>query len=204
MIELDKKIKDAAARYSKLAGMLDDMDAGEKLDGSVPAEISSTLVRLYYAIKFEEELEKYVEFLDEESSEETVEAVEKTMNELNEAEEASFSEIEDYAAHNREFADLIEGISVSSEVDGLSGYLYKLYKCESIIRTAYRSASKRPLYGMYKGMVRPQSDFDVVMNEEDYIMEKLGIDIYKLLEIRQGLVDEISDILKNKTDSNDI
>jgi hypothetical protein len=191
---LEQSIIETANKYNKLAKMLNDLEAEVMIDEDLPEDVQSALVRLYYAKAFESEIEKCEDLLGEDTDEETVGAVMEAAEAAESASESAFGDIEAYSIEDRGFAKMIEGLSASSETDGLKGLLFKLYKCEGIIRVAERCSMRFPLYGMRGLCHMPQED--EVMDQQQSIEQQVGIDIVALLELRQRLVEQIGGLIR--------
>jgi hypothetical protein len=190
---MEQKIVETANKYKELAMMLEDFAIDQPLDGGTPEEVQAALLKLYYAKAFEAEIEKCEDLLGEDTDDETVNAVAEAAEKIDAASESAFYDIEAYSRQDRAFEKTIEGISESSVTDGIRGLLYKLYKCEGIIRMAERCSKRFPLYGI-RGMYRIQQD-DEVMDLQQSIEQRVGIDICGLLEVRQRLVEEIGAVI---------
>jgi hypothetical protein len=193
---VENKIIDNANKYKHLAQELTDMNIEQNMDEDVPEEIQAALIRLYYAKAFEAEIEKCEDLLDEETDEETVSAVEEAADAIESASESAYGAVEEYASEDKEFAHRIEQVTVSTEAEGLLVSLIKLYKCEGIIRDAYKCSVKFPLYGAPSSSLGVPQENTAPMDAEEDIRQRLGIDIYELLELRQRLVTEIASAIK--------
>ncbi len=187
---MEQSIKETAQKYSRLAKMLESLEAGEPLCEDVPEDVQAALIRLYYSKAFEAEIEKCEDLLEEETDEDTVDAVIEAAGAVEAASEAAFCEIEAYLRRDRAFEKTIENLSASSGAQGLKDLLYKLYKCEGIIRMAQRCSMKFPLYGAPQNSSRVQQDFEV-MDQQQSIEKNVGIDICGLIELREALVAKI-------------
>ena len=188
---MEQRIIDAANKYAGYAIKLKDFDEQHILSESVPEKAGLALLKLYFALHLEAGLSKCEELLDEDSDEETINAVADAAQAIGSAADDAFSDVWLQASRDRDFAEKIEETAGDSSADGPCALLIKLYKCEGIIREAYRSASNFPLLGGIYGDSDTQPDFGVVTNQEDYIMKRTGIDIYRLLETKQNLIDDI-------------
>lgn len=193
---MEQRIIDNANKYKELAEKLADMSIEQNLDDDMPENVQAAFVRLYYAKAFETEIEKCEDLLDEETDEETVGAVTEAAGAIEAASDAAFEVIESYIEKDTDFAERIEDITVSTETEGILGSLIKLYKCEEIIRTAQRCSMKYPLYGVPSSILGVPQESNATMDAEEEIRQRLGIDIYELLELRQRLVSEIGGIIK--------
>jgi hypothetical protein len=198
---MDQKIIDNANKYKSLAGELRDMKTEQSFDDGIPEDVQAALIRLYYAKAFEIEIEKCEDLLDEDTDMETVNAVTEAADAIEAASKSAFGAVEAYVLKDDEFAKRIEGITLSTETEGIFGVLIKLYKCEEIIRNAYKSSMKFPLYGSLAYSQWHKEEDAVVMDAEEEIKQKLGVDIYELLEVRQNLVREISGAIERKATS---
>lgn len=194
MYPLEERIIDAANKYKGFAEKLKDINEQHIFDDSVPEDIGPALIRLYYAEYLETEKQKCEDLLNEDTDEETVEAISGAANTIYDALEDVYLEIESYAGKDRDFGRALDEITEDSSNEGLHSLLYKLYRCGSIIRDAYDSSMSLPLYGpVADDIIKPKTtDPDITGTQEDNINRRLGIDIYRLLEIKQGLLDEIN------------
>ncbi|MGI5849756.1 MAG: hypothetical protein ACOX8Q_06805 [Christensenellales bacterium] len=196
---MEQRIIDSANKYKELALMLKDFTLEQAIDDTLPQEVQAALLKLYYAKTLEIQLEKCETFLNEDTDGETVNAVADAAEVIDGAADAAFFVVEGYTAENKAFEKMIDNISVDSGVKGVTGHLLKLYKCEDIISTAYRCAAKTPLF-CYRGSRHGlEMDIDTAAAPEDFIIQQLGIDIYKLFEIRQHLLDEIGKMIERKS-----
>ncbi len=186
---MEQSIIDTARKYYRLAKMLDDLEAEDMFDKELPEDVQSAFIRLYYAKAFESEIEKCEDLLGEDTDEETVAAVMEAGQAAESASDSAFGGIEAYSIEDKAFAKAIEGLSAGSETDGLKGLLFKLYKCEGIIRMAERCSRSYPLYGM-RALGAAQQD-DEIMDLQQSIEQQTGIDIIGLFELRQRLVEQI-------------
>jgi hypothetical protein len=89
------------------------------------------------------------------------------------------ADIDEYSKEDRDFARMMDQLSVNSMGEGLIDQLLKLYKCESIIKMTYDYASAHAYSS----------------TPEEYIEKRMDIDIDALLELRQSLLDGISKAL---------
>jgi hypothetical protein len=193
---LELSIIETTIKYRKLAGKLNDLIEQSVLDDSVPEEIGPMLIRLYFAELFVADLQKCEDLLSEDTDEKTVESVAETAHIIDAILESVYMEIESYAEKDSSFAKTLEEVTEDSSTEGLHSLLYKLYRCGSIIREAYSSNVSIPLLGaMADSEIKPKSEFDNATIQEDSIQRRLGIDIYRLLEIKQELLNEIERFL---------
>lgn len=192
---MEQKIIEAANKYRENAIKLKDFDEQHVLSESIPEQAGLGLLKLYFALSLNAGIQKCEELLDEDSDEETVNAVADAARAAEDAADDAFTSVWMQVSRDKEFSQTVEGITEESSVDGPHTLLIKLFKCEGIIREAYRRTSNFPLYGAIGSMSKPQSDFDVVTNQEDYIYEKTGIDIYRLLEVKQTLIEDIERLI---------
>lgn len=196
---MEQKIIDTANKYKELALMLENFEMEQPIDEDTPEEAQTALIKLYYAKAFEEEIEKCEDLLEEDTDEETVNAVTESSSEIDNASESAFGVIEEFYYKDKEFSQRIDGITVSTETEGILVKLIKLYKCEEIIRKAYGCSMRIPLYGSLADSSNWQREEDVViLTREQEITRKLGIDMDGLYELRQRLVKEIGSIIERK------
>ena len=189
---MEQRIVNTANLYRQKAIRLLEFEADGSMDEHLPAYVQSAFIKLYFAKELETELEKCEEFLSEETEEEVFGAVSDAAEAIDSLAEEAFSVIDEYGKETIEFAKLIEELSASSDADNLIDNFYKLYKCEGIIRMAYRCAKKFPIYGIARSWEQQgNSESDVALTPEDAIMSQMGIDINELLKIRQDIVESI-------------
>jgi hypothetical protein len=196
---MEQKIVDNANKYKRLATELAGMEVDRSMDDDIPEDVQAALLRLYYAKALEIEIEKCEDLLDEDTDEETVNAVTEAASAIDAASESAFGDVESYALKDAAFAQRVEEMTVSTETNGLLGSLIKLYKCEGIIRYAYRCSMKFPLYGTPTGQLGLPQETDSATDAEEEIMKTLGVNIYELLELRERLVKEITSLVGNVT-----
>jgi len=196
---MEQKIVDNANKYKRLATELAGMEVDRSMDDDIPGDVQAALLRLYYAKALEVEIEKCEDLLDEDTDEETVSAVTEAASAIDAASESAFGDVESYALKDAAFAQRVEEMTVSTETNGLLGSLIKLYKCEGIIRHAYRCSMKFPLYGTPTGQLGLPQETDSATDAEEEIMKTLGVNIYELLELRERLVKEITSLVGNVT-----
>jgi len=125
----------------------DAADSDEEARHEESKDMREALLRLYYAEKLEEEMEACKALLTEDTSEEGVNAVGDATEIVRAASDAAFNLIESYSASDAGFAANIDKLRLDDADDGLLDLLCKLYKCEGIIRMAYRCATWYPAYG---------------------------------------------------------
>jgi hypothetical protein len=195
---MEQRIADNAKKYRDLAEELAGMKTEQSIDDDIPEDVQAAFFRLYYAKAFEIEIEKCEDLLDEETDLETVNAVTEAADAISSAAESAYRAVEEYASRDTDFAERIDGITVSTEAEGLIGSLLKLYKCEGIIREAYRSSMKFMPYGAQAYAYWHKEEDAVAINAEDEISKRLGIDVYELLELRERLVNEIGAAIEEK------
>ena len=197
---MEQRLLETVHQYIETANMLENLEVTESFDDSVPHQVQEALLKLYYASALEGKLEKCQELLTEETDQKTVDAIEEAAQAIDKAANDAFEIVDQYAEDEHAFAKMIESISLSSKDDSLSGQLFKLYKCEGIIRMVYRAAARVPILGIPGSRIDGQIDVlridDVlVTTPEEYIVQNLDIDIYGLLEARRQLADRIKEIL---------
>ena len=169
---MENKIIKAAEKYKQLALSLTDLDAQNRLGDDIEPDVQAALLALYYAKALDERLEMSAELLDESSDEAAVNALLEAADAIDEAAKHALTQIEQYVNDDPAFAALIDAVSLSEAPDGLLGELLRLYKCESIMQTAYRYASAHSYSS----------------TPEEFIIKHMDIDIDELYEIRQALL----------------
>lgn len=186
---MDERIVETAGQYQELAMMLAEPPEEENgLDDETPDYIQSMLLRLYDVKALEAKMEKCEELLSEDTDGETVDKVMAAARTVEEASDSVFGFIEKYSTLHGDFEKKVEGITMDSDGAALDDLLYKLYKCEGIIRMAYRCATRYPTYGLSKSIMGGPHDTEVVTDEEAFISDEMNVDIYALLEIRDKLL----------------
>ena len=191
----EERIVDTANKYSELAKMLTESGEDGKHDSEEPGYIHDALLRLFYVIRLEDNMEKCQELLTEDSGEETVEAVTEAAQTMQEASDAVFRYVEDYSASNKEFERKIEILTLGSQDEGLDDLLCKLYKCEGIIRLAYRCATRYPMYGLQGSMFGGSADTEPITDTEGFISGDMNVDVLALLEARDKLIAAIEPLV---------
>ena len=184
----EQRIIEAANQYRELAKMLTETSEEARLDGEEAGYIRDALLRLFYVIRLEDKMEKCQELLTEESGEETVEAVIEAAQAVQEASDRLFGYVEDYSASDRGFEQKIEKLTLGSPEEGLDDLLCKLYKCEGIIRLAYRCAKRYPMYGLQGSLFGGAADTEPITDTEDFISGDMDVDVLALLEARDNLI----------------
>ena len=181
-------------RCAELAQML--LAADEEARYEELKDMREALLRLYYAVNLEEEMEACKALLTEDTSEEAVDAVHDAAEIVRAASDAAFGLIERYGASDAGFAAKIDKLRLDDADDGLFDLLCKLYKCEGIIRMAYRCATWYPAYGppdtlldAWKGSI-PKRPWGV--DPESFIAQAMDMNIMELLDIRAELIRKIA------------
>jgi hypothetical protein len=193
---MEERITDAANEYMKLALMLKESAAEVCMDDA-PDDISGALLRLYYVKSLEAKMTKCQEMLSEDTDEETVDAVLKAAQTVEETADMVFEIIEKYSDAHKSFYEKIENTVLASDEESLDALLCKLYKCEGIIRLAYRCAKRYPIYDIRGSILGGTSDTEALTDPEDLISGDMDVDIYALLEIRDRLVTSIGKMVSN-------
>lgn len=184
----EDRVIESSNRYQQLARMLADSAREAKLDDEEPGYIHDALLRLFYVIRLEDKMEKCQALLTEESDEQTVEAVMEAVQVVQETSNSIFSYVEDYSAANKAFEGKIESLTLSSQEDSLDDLLCKLYKCEGIIRLAYRCAKRYPMYGLQGSLFGGTADTEPITDTEEFISGDMDVDIVALLDARDKLI----------------
>lgn len=180
------------AGYRDAARQLSVTSVLESFDDDIPEEMQTALVRMAAAMSLDARMEKCEAFLSEETPEEITEAYYNAQEEIARVLDDAFDSMNTHIKNSGELEERIEALSVNTESAGLADDLLKLYKCEGIIRMAYRSAQKYPIYGPIDQVFHMEEDEDeAVTDQEKYIMDKMGVDICGLLNIRAGLIEAV-------------
>lgn len=173
---MDDRILETANKYLKLAQDLMTFEATERLDGGLPIDVQTALLRLYYAKKLEARLQKCEALLTDETAQDAFDALGAALQAVDDATFAAMDDVEQFKRDDSDFARMMDKLSMSTSAEGVEGQLLKLYKCESIIRETFEFASAHAY------MITP----------EDYIAQRMDVDMDALTELRQSLLDEIS------------
>ena len=184
----EERIIETANQYRELATMLTATAEDARLDSEEPGYIRDALLRLFYVIRLEDKMEKCQELLTEDSGEATVEAVIEAAQAVQEASNRLFGYVEDYSASDREFERKIEKLTLGSPEEGLDDLLSKLYKCEGIIRLAYRCAKRFPMYGLQGSVFGGAADTEPITDTEEFISGDMDVDVLALLDARDKLI----------------
>jgi hypothetical protein len=190
---MENKLLETLRGYATAAKELGRTTVSESFDHGIPEEAQTALVRMAAAISLDERLEASESFLSEESPEEIAEAYEEAQAEITRVLDSAFLEASRYVASDNELERRVELLSVSTESSGLADDLLKLYKCEGIIRMAYRAAQRFPVYGTPRYMTsrNDEDDEEILANQEQYILDRTGVDVYALMEIRARLITDV-------------
>ena len=190
---MEDKLLETLQGYASAAKELGLTTVLESFDDDIPDEAQTALVRMAAAIALDERLEKSEAFLSEESPKEITEAYDDALTEITRVLDDAFQEADKYMASDKDLERRVELLSVNTESSGLADDLLKLYKCEGIIRMAYQSAERFPIYGTpgYMTARQDEDDEEILSNQEQYILDKTGVDIYALLEIRARLLADV-------------
>ncbi len=176
---MDERIIETAKKYRQLAQEIMTLAMDEPLDNSLPLDVQTSLLRLYYAKRLESKLEKCEALLTDESGQIVLDALSDAAEAIDGAALAAINDIEQYSKADRAFSRMIDQLSVNSAAKGLVDQMCKLYKCESIIKMTYDYASAHSYSS----------------TPEEYIEKRMDIDIDGLIELRQSLLDDIARVL---------
>jgi hypothetical protein len=158
-------------------------------DSDIPEEIQDALSRIASAISLDIKLDKCEAFLSEDSADEITDAYFKAQDAISSVLNNSLAAVDEYMRTDKDFAERVDLLSVHTPSSGVTDDLLKLYKCESIIRMAYESAQKFPIYG--GAYMRDGIADEVVTDQDWYIKCKMGVDLSALREIRENLAKEM-------------
>ena len=173
---MDDRILEAANKYLELAQNIMTLEAAERMDGDLPTDVQSALLRLYYAKKLEVRLQKCEALVTDETEQDAFDALSAAMQAVDDATFAAMDYIEEYKRDDSDFARMMDSLSMSTQTDRIEGELLKLYKCESIIRETFEFASAHAY----------------MMTPEDYIAQRMDVNMDALTDLRQSLLDELS------------
>jgi hypothetical protein len=187
---MEMNIIDQAGRCAELAQLLMEADRDAREDGDALGDVHEALMRLYYAKKLEADMEACQALLTEDTDEETVATVEEAAQTVREASDAAFDLVESHSAADGEFAAKIDSLTMDAAEEGLDDLLCKLYKCEGIIRMAYRCTKRYPTYGPSDAFFGGESD-EPVSDPETLIAGGMDVDIMALLDARDALISRI-------------
>ena len=189
---MEEKLLETLNGYRDAARELSRTEVLENFDDEIPEEVQTALIRMAAAMSLDEQFEKCEAFLSEESPEDITEAYFEAQEEIGRVLDDAYSSVDAYAATSPDLEKRIEALSVNTESLGLSDDLLKLYKCEGIIRMAYRSTQKYSLYGAPDQIIRMEmGEEETVTDQEKYLMDKMGVDICALLEVRANLIGDV-------------
>jgi len=190
---MEEKLLETLQGYRDAARKLKNEVRTAELGNEIPAEVQLALLRFAAAMSLNERLSLCEEFLSEETPDEVAEAFYEAQEEIARAIDSAFHEVDSYASYTEEFQQQIDMLSADSESSGLLDDLLKLYKCEGIIRMAYESAQKYAVIGTpaYTMMRFEGQDEGAATGPEQYLLDKAGVDVYALMEIRGKLVDDV-------------
>ncbi len=180
-------------KYRDAARELKEETPTAELVNDIPEEVRPAFLRMAAAMSLNEQLSLCEDFLSEDTPEEVAEAYYEAQEEITRAADDAFGEIEKFSSYSEEFQNRVEMLSANSESSGLADDLLKLYKCEGIIRMAYDSMQKVPIIGTPGfTMVRfEEQDKESTTDPEQYLLDKTGVDVYALMEVRSKLVADI-------------
>lgn len=190
---MDKRILETANEYKRVAYLVEESAIEDSFDTTVPDYVTGALTRLYYAAALKEKLEKCQDLLSEETDQETANAVIEADDAIESATNKVFEKIEEFAEMDFDFAQRIEKTTVNESSEDEFDLLCQLFKCEGILRMAYRTARVYPVYGNYRSTLEK---LDGMQNEtpaspEDTILRDTGIDVYALLSVRERLIQKL-------------
>jgi|AGTN01.2.fsa_nt_gi hypothetical protein len=190
---MEDKLLETLNGYRDAARELRQTAVSESFDDELPEEVQTALIRMVAAMSLDERLEKCEAFLSEESPEEINEAFFEAQEGIGRVLNDAFLEVEKSVRLSPELENRIGLLSVNTESSGLADDLLKLYKCEGIIRMAYSSAQKFSIYGAPDQVIRMEEEDgeEAISDQERYIMEKTGVDICALMEVRARLIGDI-------------
>jgi hypothetical protein len=193
---MEDDIISRAGRCAELAQMLLAADKEARYEES--KDMRGALLRLYYAEKLEEEMEVCKALLTEDTSEEAADAVGEAAEMVRAASDATFNLIESYSAADAEFAAKIDKLRLDDADEGLFDLLCKLYKCEGIIRMAYRCATWFPAYGPFDTLIDARKgsipNTPAGVDPESFIAQAMEMDIMEMLDLRAELIRKIAPI----------
>ena len=202
---MEQDILDIAAGCRSTSAML--MQAAEEAETNIgaPDYLHDMLLRLYYAIGLKEKMAECEAALAEDTDMDTVEAVLGASAAVDDAGDRIFTQLEEYAEDDEEFEAEIDALTLSESVADVDDLLKKLYKCEGILRMAYRVSAHIPIYGMVttddQGAPEDKGrriHADAGKPPEDFLKKKLGVDLDALHTIRQELIRLIAVRLKGE------
>jgi hypothetical protein len=194
---METDIISQAGRCAELARLLLGANEEARQDWNAPADIHEALLRLYYAKKLEDDIEACQALLTEDTSEETVDTVGEAAQAVQAASDAMFDLIESHSASDDEFAAKIEALKLDDAKEGLYDLLCKLYKCEGIIRMAYRCAKRYPTYGLPDALMGGEPGKPLGIDSEGFIAKDMDVDIMALLDARAALLKKVAPMVED-------
>ncbi len=176
---MEDRILETAHKYLKLAQDILTFEAAERVEGDLPVDVQTALLRLYYAKKLDARVQQCEALLTDETAQDAFDALSAAAQAVDDATLAAMDYVKEYMRDDRDFADRMEALSMSTQTEGIEGLLCKLYKCESIIRETFEYASAH----------------SYMLTPEDYIAERMDVDMDELTELRSSLLDGISEAM---------
>lgn len=173
---MDDQMRQTAQKYLELALAIASSEAAERLDGELPTDVQTALLRLYDAAELGERIEKCEALLTDETEQSAVDALTEAARAVDGAAALAMESVAEYARDDRGFERMLDALSAGSEERGLEEKLLKLYKCENIIRRTYEYASAH----------------SYALTPEEYIAERMDVDMDALMALKRALLADIS------------
>ena len=202
---MEQNTIDIANGCRRTAAMLEEAAQEAGFDIGAPGYFHDVLLRLYYAVGLDEKMTALSAQLGEDTPQDTVDAVLDASAAVDAAADKIFTQLEEYVRDDSTLAAEIDALTLGEKADDIDDLLKKLYKCEGIIRMAYRVSPRVPIYGMTltdeSWPLTPEGetpDEDDVMPQppEDLIENRFGVDIDALFKVRTELAVQIGSKLK--------
>ena len=199
---MDQNIIEMADGCANTAAMLEEAAKEADYDIGAPGYLHDALLRLYYAVGLDQKMMACTAQLGEDTPQETVDAVLGASAAVDKAADKIFAQLEDYVQDDENLEAEIDALTLGDPADDIDDLLKKLYKCEGIIRMAYRVSTRTPIYGMKTTDAQraltpdsntPDEDGYLPQSPEEMIENRLGIDIEALYEIREKLATQIGE-----------
>lgn len=173
---MDDRMLQTSQKYLQLALAIGSSEPAERMDGDLPTDVQTALLRLYEAAELGERIEKCEALLTDETQQCAVDALIEAARATDGAAALAMENIAEYARDDRGFERMLDALSASTEERGLEEKLLKLYKCESIIRQTYEYASAH----------------SYTLTPEEYIAKRMDVDMDALTALKRALLADIS------------
>ena len=198
---MQQTMKRMAEEYKEMAETISLSAEEAAFDIAAQGYIQDALMRLYYLKALEQKLGKLQGELTEQTDKETFAATMEAETVVNAATDVVFGLIEKYAEGNRKFRKAVDKTSADTDSKDKDDLLRQLYRCEGILRMAYRTSRHVPIYSAGNRMLEHLEGLGDYEPEvpEDTVYKDTGVDLYALQEVRKKLIAAIDQV--KSTDS---